>query len=414
MILNDTLIRSAKGKARPYKLPRELGLFVLVNPNGSKWWRFTYTFGGKEKMLSLGTYPDVPLKLARERRDEARCLVADGCDPSAHRRSLRERKELEAEQTFQRIGNEWLNHVAGSVTPVTLKKARWMLETFAYPVIGQRPIAQIEPPEVLKALRTLERRGKLETAYRLRARISQVIRFAIADGRATTDPCRDLRGAMKPKGRVRHHAALTDPKAVGELMRAIDGYIGTPETTAALKLAPLLFVRPGELRAAQWPQFDLDAVAPVWRFTATKTGTDHIVPLCEQAVSLLRELHRLTGRQRPGNKHLPHYLFPSVRTRGRPMSENTINGALRRLGYTTDQMTGHGFRAMARTLLAETGRRPDAIERQLAHKASGPLGAAYGGAQYLDERRNLMHAWADYLDALRRGTVVQGAFSRAA
>ncbi|MGQ0501431.1 MAG: tyrosine-type recombinase/integrase [Panacagrimonas sp.] len=414
MSLNDTLIRNAKPKATPYKLPREDGLFILVNPNGAKWWRFAYVFEGREKMLSLGTYPEVSLRLARERRHEGRTLLATGCDPSAHRQAVKARKALEAECTFRAVAVEWLAMRADSMSAGTHGKARWMLESFAYPFIGAKPLAAIQPPDVLAAIRAIEARDKLETAHRMKARISEVFRYAIATGRATSDPCRDLRGALKPKKPTKHFAALTEPKAVAELLRAIDGYTGTPEVLAALKLAPILFVRPGELRAAQWSQFELDGPAPSWRYFVSKTKANHIVPLCAQAVAVLRELHRLTGGGMPAKPDAPRYLFPNARTRARPMSENAITAALRGLGYSGDQMTGHGFRATARSLLSELGWKPDAIERQLAHKASGPLGAAYDRAQYLDERRKMMQAWADYLDGLKRGSVVHGAFARAA
>lgn len=415
-MLTDPLIRTAKPKAAPYKLPREDGLFVLVNPNGAKWWRLAYKFEGREKSLSLGTYPEVPLKLARERRDEARRKLATGIDPSAHRQAEKARVEFERQNTFQAVADEWLMHQAGSMAAGTHNKARWMLQSFAYPFLGPKPMSAIRPRDVLEAVRAVEQRDKLETAHRLKARISQVFRYAIAldDGRATSDPCRDLRGALKPKRPTKHFAALTEPKAVAELLRAIDGYTGTPEVLAALKLAPLLFVRPGELRAAQWSQFELDSPSPSWRYFVSKTKANHIVPLCAQAVAVLRELHPLTGHGLSAKPDAPRYVFPNARTRARPMSENAITAALRSLGYSGDQMTGHGFRATARTLLSELGWKPDAIERQLAHKASGPLGAAYDRAQYLEERRRMMQAWADYLDGLKRGSVVHGAFGRAA
>lgn len=400
MLYTDTLIRSAKPKAKPYKLQREQGLYVLVNPNGGKFWRFAYVFEGKEKLLSFGAYPDVPLRLARKRRDEARELLATGEDPSRVRQAEQARKVLEAANTFKATAEQWLWMRADSLAPATHDKARWMLE-FAYPFIGDKSLTSIQPPDVLEALRAIERTGKLETMHRVKARISEVFRYAIATGRASSDPCRDLRGALKPKRPTRHFAALTEPKAVGDLLRAIDGYQGTPEVRTALQLAPLLFVRPGELRTAQWPQFELDDPNPSWRYFVSKTKAHHIVPLPAQAVALLRELHQLTGRPIAGKPDAPHYVFPGARTRSRPMSENAVTAALRSLGYTGEQMTGHGFRATARTLLAEMGWNPDAIERQLAHKPNGPLGAAYDRALYLHERRKMMQAWADYLDSLK-------------
>lgn len=403
MKLKDMAIRRAAAKSKPYKLADGGGLFVLVNPTGSKWWRLKYRIAGREKLLSLGVYPDVSLLEARERRDAARKVIAAGGDPSAARKAERAQQESEAANTFRAIASEWLTLKSDELAPGTHGKARWMLETFAYPKLGARPLVSIEPPDVLAVLLELQKDDKLETMHRVKARISEVFRFAISTGRASTDPTRDLRGAVKAKKATKHHAALTDPKAIGELLRAIHGYNGLPETFAALRLAPMLFVRPGELRSAEWPQFELDSPSPSWRYVASKTKTQHIVPLPTQAVEILRGLRPLTDSQSEAREDLPRFVFPSVRTRARPMSENTVNAALRRLGFTGDQVTGHGFRAMARTLLAEMGWKPDAIERQLAHKASGPLGAAYDRAQYLDERRKMMQSWADYLDQLRRG-----------
>jgi len=406
MKLKDVSVRTAKPADRPYKLADGGGMFLLVNPNGSKLWRLKYRIAGKEKSLSIGAYPDVPLADAREARDKARRLVAAGRDPGVLKQASKAQARAAAADSFEAVAREWLERKADELAPVTFNKAKWMLEAFAFPSIGSKPLREIHPPDVLVALRAVEARGKLETVHRLKGRISEVFRYAIADSRATSDPTRDLRGAIKSKRPPKHHAALTDPKEIGALLRAIDGYAGTMETCAALKLAPLLFVRPGELRAAQWPQFELDGPTPSWRYFVTKTKADHIVPLSTQAVEILRELQLLTGTRIPGRPEATRYLFPSVRTRDRPMSENTVNAALRRIGYSGEQMTGHGFRAMARTLLAEMGWKPDAIERQLAHKASGPLGAAYDRAQFLDERRRMMQAWADYLDVLKRGADV--------
>lgn len=412
--LADDLIRAAQPRERPYKLPREEGLFVVVNPNGSKWWRLAYSFDGRERQISLGVYPRVSIKVARARRDQAHCLIAEGRDPSQERKEVKEQRRLEAAATFELVAREWLAKKKPTMAPITYAKARWMLETFAIPRLGKLPLAKIQPRDVLETLRPLERKGLLETMHRVKGRISEIFRYAIPEGRALSDPCRDLRGSLLSKRAVRHHAALTDPIEVGRLMRAIDSYRGAPETCAALQLAPLLFVRPGELRAAQWSQFDLDGPNPSWRYVPSKTKKPHIVPLASQAVAILRDLRPLTGYRDSGRQDLLAWVFPNVRTRSRPMSENALTAALRGLGYTGDQMTWHGFRAMARTLLAELGWRPDAIERQLAHKASGPLGEAYDRAQYLDERRRMMQAWADYLDQLRQGNVLQGEFARAA
>jgi len=399
--LTDLYIKNAKPGAKPYKLrPREDGLFIWVRPNGKKWWRFAYSFGGKENTLSLGTYPAKSLSEARLARDDARKLLAAGIDPSQQRKNEKGKAERGAENTFRVLAEEWLSLKSEAMAPITHNKARWMLD-FAMPKLGPMPLASIQPPDVLVVLREVEASGKSETVHRLKARISEVFRFGIASGRTSTDPTRDLRGAIKPKRATRHFAALTEPKDVGALLRALDSYTGTPEVCTALKLAPLLFVRPGELRAAQWPQFDLDSDAPTWRYYVGKTKTHHIVPLCLQAVSLLRELYALTGQGLSLQPDAPRYVFPGARSRLAPMSENAVTAALRYLGYTGEQMTGHGFRAMARTMLAELGWMPDIIERQLAHKPSGPLGAAYDRASFLPERRKLMQAWADYLDTLR-------------
>lgn len=412
--------RTGDTGGKPYKLFDGAGLYLEVESSGRKVWRFKFKHAGKESRIKLGTYPETPLAGfkdkgtgrriagARELHAAERRLLSDGVSPSQRRRDAETRKKFQSANTFSALAGEWLAMKADPLSPkplapVTHAKARWMLETFAYPFIGDLPLAEIKPSHVLKALRDVQSRGNLETTHRLKGRISEVFRFAIADDRAESDPCRDLRGQIRDKRPPKHHAALMDPREIGALLRAIDAYTGTPETRAALKLAPLLFVRPGELRAAQWSDFELDSERPAWRYYVSKTKTDHIVPLCTQAVAILRDLHRITGAgitSKPGG---PRYVFPGARTLARPMSENTVNAALRRLGYTKEQMTGHGFRAMARTLLAEMGWQPDVIERQLAHKASGPLGAAYDRAQYLEERRRMMQAWADYLDSLARG-----------
>lgn len=399
--LADLYIKNAKPGDKPYKLrPREDGFFIWVRPNGKKWWRFAYTFDGMENTLSLGTYPATSLSEARKARDAVRGLLAAGTDPSRRRQDKKDRAERAAQDTFQMVAEEWLSLKLEAMAPVTHNKARWMLD-FAMPKLGSMPLASIQPPDVLVVLREVEASGKSETVHRLKARISEVFRFGIATGRTSTDPARDLRGAIKPKRATRHFAALTEAKDVGALLPALDTYKGTPEVRTALKLAPLLFVRPGELRTAQWPQFDLESDAPTWRYYVSKTKTNHIVPLSAQAVSLLRDLLPLTGNALSLQSNAPRYVFPGARSRRVPMSENPVTAALRYLGYTGEQMTGHGFRAMARTMLAELGWMPDMIERQLAHKPSGPLGAAYDRAAYLPERRKLMQAWADYLDTLR-------------
>jgi len=300
MALTEVEIRSARATEKPIKLFDGSGLYLFVQPSGSRWWRFKYRFQGKEREVSFGVYPDVPLKLARTRRDEARKMVADGVDPSAERKAA--------------------------------KEARWMLTDFVYPRLGSRPIAEITAPELLAVLRAIEARGKHETAHRTKQRVGQILRYAIATGRAERDVSANLRGALVPAV-TKNHAAITDPAAIGQLLRAIDGYRGQPATHAALKLAPLVFVRPGELRHAEWSEINLDAGE--WRIPAPrmKMRELHIVPLATQAVAIIRGMLPLTGRSR--------FVFPSLRTNDRPLSENTINAALRRLGYATDEMTSH-------------------------------------------------------------------------
>ncbi|MEX2525145.1 MAG: integrase arm-type DNA-binding domain-containing protein [Gammaproteobacteria bacterium] len=388
MPLTDRAIRMTKPGEKPKRLFDERGMYLIINPNGSRWWRFKYRFHGREKLISLGVYPEVSLKKARQRRDEARQMVADGIDPSMQRQA---QKGTQA-NTFEAVGNEWLGMQKGKLAPATYNKAKWMLETLLYPYIGKYPIASINAPQLLPVLRRVEAKGKRETAHRLRQRCGQVFRYAIATGRADRDPAADLRDALAPVI-AGQRAAITEPGKVGELLRAIDEYTGYFPTQCALRFAPLVFVRPGELRAAEWAEINLEN--SVWRLPPerTKMRDAHVVPLSRQAVSILEELQPLTGRGK--------YVFPSVRTRNRPMSNNTINAALRRLGYTKDEMTGHGFRALASTLLNEMGWRSEVIERQLAHAERNKVRAAYNRAEHLAERRKMMQAWADYLDSLK-------------
>jgi integrase len=399
--LTPSAVTNAKAQPKPYRLSDGRGLFLLVQSSGAKWWRLKYRRPdtGKENILSLGTFPDVSLRMARERREASRKQVADGIDPGAVRHEQKIAKiqaEVAAADTFEAVAHDWM--ARQDVAEVTARKTRWILETFLFPEIGSRPIADITPRELLDALRKIEATGKLETAKRSKIKAGQVFRYAMLEGKATSDPTASLRKALKPP-QGKHHAAITDPAKMGELLRAIDGFTGQPVTLAALKLAPLVFVRPGELRQAGWSEFDLDA--GIWRIPGErmKMKAAHLVPLSPQAVAILRELYPLTGDG--------HYVFPGLRTASRPMSENTVNAALRRLGYTGNEMTGHGFRSMAATRLNEMGWNPDAIERQLAHAESNKVREAYThAAQYLDERTRMMQAWADYLDGLRTGADV--------
>lgn len=389
-MLNDTRVRSAKSREKAFKLSDERGLFLLVMPTGSRLWRLKYRVNGREKLISLGAYPDVTLKRAREKRDAARRLIADGIDPSVQRKA--ERAALA--QSFEGVAKEWLELQTKSLAPETISILTARLDSGLYPYIGSRPISAITAQEVLSALRRIESRGRHETAHRVRALAGRVFRYAVATGRAQHDVAADLIGALAPV-KSKNFASVIDPVRVGELMRAIHGYSGHPVTALALKLAPLVFVRPGELRAAEWTEFDL--VNAEWRIPGErmKMGEPHVVPLSRQALAILRELQPLAR----GGK----YLFPSLRTRDRPMSDNTINAALRRMGYTSEEQTGHGFRSMASTLLNEQGFPPDVIELQLAHTERNKVRAAYNKAQRLPERRKMMQAWADYLDGLRAG-----------
>jgi len=390
MALTEVAVRSAKATEKDSKLFDGRGLYLLVCVNGSKLWRLKYRFAGREKLLSLGAYPDVGLKQARENCEAARKLVASGIDPSSQRKL----EKAALNNTFEAVAREWLALQEKTLTESTLSRERSRLERFIFPQLGNRPIAQITPPELLNALRRIELRGTNESAHRTRSICSRVLRFAVATGRAERDCTADLRGALPPVTGG-HFAAITEPTKVGELLRAIDGYVGQPSTAYALRLAPYVFVRPGELRQATWSEFDLNVGE--WRIPGErmKAGEPHLVPLSRQALDILRALHPITGHG--------HFLFPSLRSAARPISDNTINAALRRLGYSGEEMTGHGFRSMASTALNEQGWHPDVIELQLAHAERNKIRGAYNRAQRLAERRRMMQAWADYLDGLRAG-----------
>ncbi len=391
MPLSETVIRQAKPGTKAIKMFDGRGLYLLLSPNGARWWRFKYRIDGREKLISLGIYPDVPLKLARDRREEARRELAAGIDPGAKRQA----EKAAQVDTFEPIAREWLALQEAKLAPATFAKAVWTLETLIFPGLGNRPIAKITAPDLLAVLRKIEVRGPYETAHRAKQRCGQVFRYAIATGRAVHDITADLRGALAPVVTT-NHAAVTDPARVGELLRSIDGYRGKAATRYALTLAALTFVRPGELRHATWAEFDLDHAE--WRIPAErmKMREQHIVPLSHQAVELLRELQSLSRRS--------SYLFPALGNVRRPISDNTVNAALRRLGYAHDEMTGHGFRSMASTLLNEQGWHPDLIELQLAHAERNKVRAAYNRAQRLVERRKMMQAWADYLQELKLAT----------
>jgi integrase len=395
MPLSDTTIRTAKPAAKPQRLFDGNGLYLEVSPAGGKLWRLKYRIGGKEKRLALGVYPDTCLKDAREKRDAARKLLAAGVDPAEQRKAEKAAGEERGANSFEVIAREW--HAKQSATWVELHASRIMLrmENDVFPWLGSRPIADITAKDFLTTVNRIADRGAVESAHRVLQNCGQVMRYAIATGRADRNPVADLRGALPPVKQT-HLAAITDPHAIGGLLRAIDAYQGSFVTRCALRLAPLLFVRPGELRQAEWAEFDMDAAQ--WNLPAEKMKMrePHLVPLAPQAVVILRELQALTGGGR--------YLFPSPRSPQRPMSNNGVLSALRRMGYGTEEMSGHGFRAMARTVLDEVLHfRPDYIEHQLAHAVKDPNGRAYNRTAHLAERREMMGAWADYLDMLTTG-----------
>lgn len=396
MPLSDTAIRNAKPGEKSYTLTDERGLSIQINPNGGKWWRLRFRFDGKEKMLSVGTYPDIGLKEARERREEARNLLANGVDPSQHRKATKAAKVALSANSFEIICREWLENKRSVIEEAQYKKALARLQKDVFPWMGSRPITDITAPEVLAVLRRIDSRGARYTAHKAKSEISQCFRYAIATGRADRDPCPDLKGAI-PAPKTENLPSITNPKDVAELLRAIDGFKGTFVVRCALLLAPLLFVRPGELRKAAWDGFDLDKGE--WRYFINKTKTEHLVPLASQAVVILRELRALTGRG--------GYVFPG-RDPQLPMSDAAVNAALRRMGYDTKtEITGHGFRAMARTILHEELHvKPEVIEHQLAHQVADALGTAYNRTKFLKERKAMMQLWADYLEKLKAGAEV--------
>ena len=389
-----TEIKVRRAKTDPAKKITKMsdagGLYLLLNPTGSKYWRWKYRFEGKEKLLAIGVYPHVGLKEARDLRDAARRLLRGGRDPSEAKRAAKKPASAIG-VTFEVVAKEWLAKRASNWVPTHTATVVARLERYVFPTLGGRPVGEITAPEILEVLRTLEARGTIETAHRVNQIIGQVLRYGVAVGRATRDPSADLRGALATR-RVRHHAAIIDPREIGGLMRAIKGYGGSLTVRAALQLSALTFVRSGELRRAEWAEVDFDTAT--WRIRAErmKMRSEHIVPLSRQAVELLRELHRVTGAGQ--------YIFPGGRTAARPMSENGITAALRAMGYEKGKMTAHGFRTMASTQLNELGFRGDWIERQLAHCERDGVRAAYNSAEYLSDRRSMMQAWADHLDRL--------------
>lgn len=396
MALTDTFVKQLKpNKPKGDKYADGDGMYLLVLPSG-KYWRLDYRYLGKRKTLALGVYPAVSLAKARERRASAREKLADGIDPMQAKREEQDARAIAAAHTFEAVAQAWLTKTAKERAEATQVKVTGWLKKDLLPYLGSIPISAIKPRDVLLAVQKMETRGAIESAHRVKQICGQVFRYAVASGLAERDVTADLRGALATPVTT-NYAAITEPKLVAVLMRAIHGYSGHPYSVAALRLSPLVFQRPGEVRAMEWTEIDFDAAE--WRIPGPKMKMkrDHVVPLATQAMAILRGLHPLTGHGK--------YVFPSIRTGERCMSENTINAALRSLGYSKEEMTAHGFRAMARTILDEVlEERPDLIEHQLAHTVKDPNGRAYNRTAHLPARRAMMQRWADYLDALRTNT----------
>jgi integrase len=394
MPLTDTQVRNARYSPDGVgnRLSDGGSMYLQLDRSGAKYWRMNYRFAGKQKTLALGIYPDVSLAIARKRREEARAKLVAGIDPVTAKKAERRAALIAAANSFEVVANAWMAERKTGVEIGQYEKTLSRFRNDVFPWLARRPITEIDAPEILAVLKRIDKRGARYTAHRVRSEISRVFRYGIKEGVCKTDPARDLIGAI-PSPVEKHFAAFTEPTKVGEMLRAFEGFAGTFPVLCALKLAPMLFVRPGELRRAEWTQFDLDKGE--WRYLVTKTKTEHLVPLASQVVEILRELHSLTGQGR--------YVFPSPRSRLRPMSEVAINAALRRLGYDTrTEVTGHGFRAMARTILhEELEYKPEVIEHQLAHAVPDRLGSAYNRTKFIRERRAMMQHWADYLDRLK-------------
>jgi len=390
-------IDTAKPKEKPYKLSDGQGLYLEIAPTGAKYWRMKYRFAGKEKRLAFGVYPEVRPQEARERARDARDQLRAGNDPGEQKKAVKRAALVAMNNTFEVVARAWLDGRKSHVEPAQHVKTLARLENDVFPWLGKRPITEIDAPEILAVLRRIDGRGARYSAHRVRSEISRTFRYAIATGLAKSDPARDLIGAIPPPVE-KHFAAITEPVKVAEMLRAFDGFSGTLPVQCALRLAPLLFVRPGELRKARWQEIDFDKAE--WRYLVTKTKTEHLVPLSTQASAIFRELYALTGRS--------EFVFPGARSNGRPMSDAAVNAALRRLGYDTrTEISGHGFRAMARTILhEELGVAPEIIEHQLAHKVPDALGTAYNRTKFLPARRKMMQEWADYLDKIKAGVKV--------
>jgi len=407
LIKSDLSIKALKPQDKPYRLNDGKGLFILVNPNGSKYWRLNYSFQGSRKKLSLGVYPNVGLKQARLKALDCQRLISEGIDPSKKRQEQKQvvKQAIENEQrladgiplenSFADVSARWLDGFEPTVVPATFKKVARRLEMHVYPYLGHKPIAEIKAPDVLEVVLPIAKRQTVETAHRVLNHCHRIFKYAVAHGLMEYDPSPAVIDAL-PSNKVKHRAAITDPRQIGQLMRDIDNYQGTYVVKCALILSPLLFARPGEIRQMEWK--DIDLIANEWRYFVTKTETEQIVPLSRQVVEVLEEIKKLTGSGR--------YVFPSIRSGNRPMSNNTVRLALRAMDYDKETMSAHGFRTTASTLLNEQGWSPDAIERQLAHTSKNKVRAAYNRAQYLEERKKMMQAWADYLDGLKSGANV--------
>ncbi len=396
-MLTVTAIRNAKPRKKPYKMVDEKGLYILISPSGGKWWRVDYRFNGKRKTLSMGTFPEITLAEARDRRDADRKLLANDIDPGEYRKATKNLKADKTANSFEVVAREWLTKMKPSWAPTHLSKIVLRLENDVFPWIGSKPISEITAPALLVVARRVEGRGAVDSAHMVLQNCGQIFRYAVATGRVERNPVPDLRDALT-KVVGKNFPSITEPVKVGELLRAIDGFRGTLVVQCALRLAPLIFCRPGELRQAKWAEIDFKE--RVWDYFVTKVKKRHLVPLSRQAIEILKEIYPLTGHG--------EYVFPGARDHARPMSPAAINAALRRMGYDTKtEITGHGFRAMAKTMLLERLKLDDkVIERQLTHKTSDPYGTSYDRAQFVDDRIPMMQTWADYLDELKAGAKV--------
>ncbi len=397
MALSDIAIRNAKGKEKPYKISDSGGLFILIATTGGKLWRYSYRFDGKQKTLSLGSYPDTGLKEARERHAAARKILAAGIDPNENRKNEIATKKLSTANSFELVAREWWQSHMKNKAESHKEKVIRRFEIYLFPWLGKKPISEITAPQFLEVIKRIEKQNKPETAHRTLQTAGQVFRYAVQKGMVIRDVTADLKGAI-PATTTKHMAAFTEPKDVAELLRALDGFNGTLTVQCAIKLAPLVFVRPGELRMAKWA--DIDLKSATWQYLVSKTKTNHIVPLSTQAIAILLELHPLSGHG--------EYVFQGGHSPLKPMSESAVNAALKRMGYDTKtQITGHGFRAMARTILHERlNIDPHIIEHQLAHKVPDTLGNAYNRTKFIAQRTAMMQAWGDYLDELKTGAKV--------